>query len=262
MLIASHLLILAGLGGAIPEGALVPHETRGGPQIRRVRVAAGTPLTWSEGGGRLRAGPGATLVTFADRWADGFVGLVGGRLDVEGAEVSVVLPHGTVTGRGAAEFSVTASPDGHAAVRVESGEVLYQGDGGGAGRTSGGVRDLRVGPDGVFRPSSAAVALPPALSVEAADALLARLRTWAVKRSFKLAAMEKRQVNLRSEPEGPTAERARRRRFELRARQAVVLAWVELVSESFQPLGLPIVSADDEIFVATRGGRPRETERD
>lgn len=245
---APNLLLIGWLGLGIPDALLEPHDVRGGPDVRAVTVGRSEPLRWRAAEGQLTARPGAGVVVFADGWADGFVGLIEGRLDVAGAAVTVVLPHGTLTGRGGVDLAVRASLDGHATVRVEAGEVLYQGDGGGAGRIrADGVRDLRIGPDGVFRPMGGTVELPRALAVESVDVLLARLRTWAVKRSFKLLALEKRQARLRIDDDRRDAGRGVRRLSELRARRAVVLAWLEQINDSFQPLEELFVPADDAL---------------
>jgi hypothetical protein len=245
MAVHPHLLLVGWLGAGIPDGAGAP-AVRDGPEVRGVTVGRAEPSRWRAGAGELVARPGSELVTFADGWADGFVGLLAGRLDVAGAEVTVVLPHGTVTGRGGADFTVRASLDGHAVIRVAGGEVLYQGDGGGAGRARADGH-LRLGPDGVFRATRGAVSLPTVLALESVDGLLARLRTWAVKRSFKLLALEKRQANLRTDAEGLDSGRAARRLSELRARRAVVLAWLEQINEAFRVLEQPIVPAEDEL---------------
>jgi hypothetical protein len=227
----------------------------GAGAIRRVHVGP-APWVWGPPEARLQAEPGTELVRWGEDWAGGFLGLLHGELSGRGATPTVVLPHGTITPHPGADFRIAARLDGYATVEVTAGAVDYQGDGGGAGTfPAGPARALRLGPDGALRSTSVNAPLPDRIEVEAAERLLERLRTWTTKRSFKLAAFEKRQDILPSGAAESADPRAGRRLSELRARVAVVAAWVELMSESFQVLEIGLVAPDDPLVDAIERAR-------
>lgn len=251
--LALFAVAASSLGLDAPVGEAEAAEARFGP-ARRVWTGVASWRLGPSGAG-LQAEPASHVVAWDAGWAEGFVGLVHGGLEVDGGGWTVVLPHGTVTGHPGATFRVAARLDGYATVDVLAGAVDYQGDGGGAGVLRAGAGSLRLGPDGSFQRTPAPSRLPPATSVEAAERLLFRLRGSTSKRSFKLAALEKRQLGLRNREAEADEERFARRVFDLRARMAVAWAWATLMDQSFQPLASKLVASDDALFEALERAR-------
>lgn len=209
-----------------------------GPDPVRIEHT-GEGRSWEVAGGTLTAAPGTRWVRFDPGYAGGYVGLIAGELRVQGAAVTVVLPHGVVGGPEPGAYRVRARRDGVVVVDAIDQPVAFQGDGGGAGRAARGGW-IAAGPGGAYRSASGP---PPTLeaetgtiAVESVARMVRALTGWRQKRSFKLRALERKQLALRSEPavEAPSVVSGRLSR--LRARDAVARAWAQMITQSLQAL--------------------------